>query len=351
VTATVWRLLGESWPLTVPRARLRQHVGEPALLALERCRAVRSSSLAAGETYPCRCRSEPGCAMRLVDEGGLVAVCELAPVQCLDEAIADDDAVRCHVDAESLVPLLQRGLRVPVSRVEPRHGVLALGDRRVGQVEARFVLAPRPGRWVSDGWLQRSVDEDPDRVLVVLVFVPGAIPPAAPRRVRDTRVEWVALSEALDLESGSMDLARLWLAIAPGAELGPELWPRYVFTADPDRGRFTYAGRALPLDRRLQEARLLIELLRGGGEWVPRSYLISTLWPQAFEGKNRPSPDQVDRRLRQLKSALSAAFEELPPFDGAPVDPIENLRSGDDSAGGYRIAVKPDRILWLSRPA
>ncbi len=350
MTATVWRLLGESWPLTVPRARLRQHVGGPALLALERCRAVRSSSLAAGETYPCRCRCEPGCTMRLVDEGGLVAVCELAPVQCLDEAIADDDAVRCHVDAESLVPLLQRGLRVPVQPIEPHHLVLPLGARRVGTVEARFVLAPRPARWVSEGWLHRSVDEDPDRVLVVLVFDPAAIPLGAPRRVRNTRVEWVALSEAMDLESGAVDLAALWLAIAPDADLGPELWPRYVFTADPDRGKYTYAGRMLPLDRRLQEARLLIELLRGGGEWVARSYLLSTLWPDAYKGKKRPTPDQMDRRLRTLKSDLSGAFEGVPPMGGVPVDPIENRPSRDDAAGGYRIAVPHHRILWLSRP-
>ncbi len=350
MTAAIWRLLAESWPLTLPRGRLRERVGAESLNALEALGMVRSSALSAGAAFPCRCRAEPGCAMRVVDEGGLVAVCELTPVQCLDEPIPEQDAVRCHVDAESLGPPLQRGLRVPVQGIEPHHLVLPLGARRVGPTEARFVLAPRPARWVSEGWLHRSVDEAPDRVLVVLVFDPAAIPLGAPRRVRNTRVEWVALSEALDLESGAVDLAALWLAVAPDADLGPELWPRYVFTADPDRGRFTYAGRKLPLDRRLQEARLLIELLRGGGEWVPRSYLLSTLWPDAYVGKKRPTPDQMDRRLRTLKSDLSGAFEEVPPMRGVVVDPIENRPSREDSAGGYRIAVPHHRILWLSRP-
>jgi hypothetical protein len=81
VTAAAWRLLGESWPLTLPRGRLREHVGEAALRSLEAHRMVRTSALSAGATFPCRCRAEPGCAMRVVDEDGLIAVCELAPVQ------------------------------------------------------------------------------------------------------------------------------------------------------------------------------------------------------------------------------------------------------------------------------
>lgn len=69
------------------------------------------------------------------------------------------------------------------------------------------------------------------------------------------------------------------------------------------------------------------------------------------ELENEPRSDvQLERRLRQLKADLSAAFVALPAVPGAPRDPIVNRRLEDDAAGSYRLDVPRSRVLWRSRP-
>jgi hypothetical protein len=349
VTAA-WRVLAESWPLAWPRARLRELVGAEALAALEASGVATRGALGAGEAYPCRCPADAGCAMRLVEEDGLVAVCALAPAECPDERVADEDAVRVHVDATSLGRFLQRAVGLAAAPVREQGGAAFLGERVVGRAEVRVWLVPRPARWLDGGGLDRALDEDPDRVLLALALHRGAIPAGAPRRRRNARVAWVPLAEALDLDRGALDLAETWLAVAPEAELGPELWPRYAVVADPQRSAYWYAGRRLGIDRSPTVERLLVALLERAGEWVARSWLIGTLWPDADRERPKPTDVQLERRLRQLKSDLSAAFVALPPVPGAALDPIENRRLADDAAGSYRLDVARSRVLWRSRP-
>ncbi len=346
----IWRVLAESWPLAWPRARLRELVGPEALSALESSGVATPSALAAGDPYPCRCPAEVGCVMRLVEEGGLVAVCPLAPAECPDEPVANEDAVLVHVDAASLGGALQRASALAPAPVRERGGAAFLGERVVGRVEVRMWLVARPARWLDAGGLDRALDEDPDRVLVALVPHRAAVPAGAPRRRRGARIEWVPLAETFDLSAGALDLAETWLAVAPEADLGPELWPRYAFVADPQRSAYWYAGRRLALDRSPSAERLLLTLLERAGEWVARSYLIGTLWPDADRERPKPTDVQLERRLRQLKSDLSAAFVALAPVRGAPPDPIENRRLADDAAGSYRLDVARARVLWRSRP-
>jgi hypothetical protein len=226
------------------------------------------------------------------------------------------------------------------------HGAYALGERAVGDAVARFVFVPRPRRWLAEGWLDRAVDEHPDRVLVVIGLDVRGLPADAPRRVRGARVEWLTLEAAFDATIPPSTCRRPgWRShrtrisrrsSGPGTRSS---WTR------PARRRATPATCSR-LGRSPLEERLLHALLRQPGVWVPRRDLLLALWPEEFSSRTREPKDPIalDRRLRQLKSALSAVFAELPAVSGAARDPIENLRTRGDLDGGYRLAVEPTRV-------
>jgi hypothetical protein len=339
---TLWRLLTESWPLVWPIARVSEEIGADAVRQALRLRLVRRASLIGGMTYPCRRL----CPMTLVQErDSLVALCGRASNRCAAEPIPAADAFQIEADASTVVGALQAILRLPPIAPGPDRAALGLGTRRVGRHAVTFVLSPRP-QLVTD-WIARAVREDPDRVLVMITFSAGQIPAHAPRRIDGTRVVWVALEEALN-SADCLDLSDVWLGLGSAAVVASELWPRYAFVVDEARDFCAYAGVRVPLERNGREALLLHILLRRAGHHMTRQELHPALWPDDFGGRRRPpSPDLLDNRLRQVKLALSSIFKGMRLPVGAVQDPIETLRTRTDTDGGYRVAVDPDRVLFV----
>lgn len=337
-----WRMLAQSWPIVWPRARMRRELGEEALALVESLGLVDAVPIASGDSYPCRCPQD-GCAMRVVEEGGLLAVCGRGN-DCLDERIPEDDGVWLHVGPAQLGRLLQRALRLDVRAVERRGRVLMLGERRVGATAIQFMLSPRPGPAVQ---IDLAASWVPNRVPAVFTF--AELGPGVPREVGGERIEWVSLADTFVPErTPRIDLADLWLAIAPDADLRADLWPRYTFVADLARGRFGYAGCPVDLPRQAMAAKFLARLLREPGCWVSRLELLRAVWDQdRFDAADIENPD-IDRQLRQVKSELSKAFGALAVPEGVPRDPIENLRARGKDDGGYRIDVERERVLFMS---
>lgn len=340
-----WRMLAQSFPLKWPRARLRSELGAEALALAESVGLVDAVPIAPGDSYPCRCPQD-GCAMRVFEDRGLVAVCGRGS-DCLDEAIPEEDGVWLQVNHAHLGRVLQRALRLDVRPVERRGSVLFLGERSVGATAVQFALALRPQYAVRDGAIDRASSWVPNRVPAVLSFTePG---PGVPREVGGVPIAWVPLAEAFVPERvPHVDLAAFWLARAPDADLRAELWPRYTFVVDLERSRFGYAGRALDLQRQPMGVRFLARLLREPGQWVSRLELLRAVWhDDTFKEEDLKDVD-IDRQLRQAKSELSKAFNALEVPPGVARDPIENFRARDKTDGGYRIDVERDRVLFLT---
>jgi hypothetical protein len=337
-----WRILAQSWPLRWPRARMRAEIGAEALEIAERVGLLDSTPIADGDDYPCRCPLEDGCAMRVVDEDGLVAVCGRG-ASCSDERLSDADAAWSHASPTTLTPVLQRAARLEVAPVTPVRDVWILGQRSVGATAFRFVLAPRPSRSLHDGTIDRLANEDPNRVLVVLCVGDTPTMPSVP-----ARTHLVPLRDHLHPgDTPTIDLAAVYLASARGTDLRAELWPRYTWVADVQRGRFGYAGASLDLERKVNPARFLARLLAEPGQWVSRFELACAVWCDKSPSEIDLEDPDTDRNLRSTKAELSQAIKRIDPPAGFPRDPIENLRtrSGDD--GGYRIAVEADRVIFL----
>lgn len=340
-----WRMLAQSFPLKWPRARLRSELGADVLALAESLELVDAEPIAPGDGYPCRCPQD-GCAMRVFEDRGLLAVCGRGS-DCADERLPEDDAVWVRVTSASMAWVLQRALRLEPRRPEALRGVFVLGERMIGATLTRFVLAPRPRQAACDGAIERLVHEVPDRHLVVLTF--DEVPAAARSEIGRARVEWISLAQAFHpSDPPRIDLAAVALVVASGADVRAELWPRYVFVADPERWRFAYAGRPFDLARQPIIARLLVELLRRPGKWVPRKDLLVALYADEAFDLMAKDPGGVDRRLRQAKSDLTKVFASLGLPAGVPADPIENLRARSDLDGGYRIDVGADRVLLCS---
>lgn len=344
-----WRLLGEGWPLAMPRAHFREEIGEPGLAWLERTRTAHGVPFVVCDSYPCLTAAEPGCRMRILQErGALVAVCSVAPGECGDEPLVAPDHVRVHVTHDTLVPLLQRALRLE-QRWEAGLEVLHLGERRFGTTTVHFVLVPRPDSPVARNELDQAARADPDRVLVALAFHRRDVP-AAPS-IEGHRLQWMALSDAAPTPDGlALDLTGLWDVFAPGEDPGSEAWPRYLFVADPARASFVYAGRPFGLAHRPQVQRLLIELLRRPGEWLSRQELLPLVWPEEYQGRDAVQVPAIEKRLRTAVSELRGILEGLQLPAGVDRNPIQNVRAASDTDGGYRIDIRPSRIRWLSPP-
>ncbi|MEQ1507392.1 MAG: hypothetical protein ABMB14_34505, partial [Myxococcota bacterium] len=188
----VFRLLGQSWPVAIPLPALIAELGPEAVQAAERLGVARRRSLIADDMYPCRSL----CSMRLIEDDGLVAVCQHSPPRCHDERIAHELAFWIEVDLDTVAPSLQRllGLKPVHYGGGPVH---ALGSRRSGARGVSFALVPQPLVAVRFGAIDRLVRGDPDRDHVVLTFTEASIPADVPRRVDGVRVEWFGLDEAV----------------------------------------------------------------------------------------------------------------------------------------------------------
>ena len=344
-----WRLLGETWPLAMPRAHLREEIGTDALAWLEATRMVHGVPFVARSSYPCLTAAEPGCRMRILQErGALVAVCSVAPAECDDEPLVAPDNVRVHVSCETLVPLLQRSLRLE-QRWEAGLELIHLGERRFGTTAVRFVLVPRPDSPIARNELDQAARADPDRIFVALAFHRRDLPASPP--VEGRRVQWLAFGDTRPIADGlAFDLTGLWDAFAPNEDPGTEVWPRYLFVADPLRASYRYAGQSFGLAHRPQVQRLLIELLRRPGEWLSRQELLPLVWPEEYQGPDAVQIPAIEKRLRTAVSELRGILSGLDLPAGVDPDPLENVRSASDTDGGYRLDVRPSSIRWLSYP-
>ncbi len=144
----------------------------------------------------------------------------------------------------------------------------------------------------------------------------------------------------------SLDLAefvieRRFVGVDPGALL----WPRYQLVLDPVAGRYWFEGKPLALVGKLKTAAMLEELARHPGEVVTRDQLCRAMWPESYGGRGTLETDW-DRRIRGHKKVLAQALAPAAAVDSAPIDAVS---SGDDSAGGYRLAIEPQIVVWWSR--
>jgi hypothetical protein len=338
---TLWGLLEQSWPVAWPVARLLEDIGPEAIEYARSLGLGRRTQLRAGMSYPCPRLCQ---AILTEDDEGLVAVCGQTSERCEDEPIAPAHAFLLEIDATTVTAVLQRLLRLPLATHGSDRTAIVLGTRRVGSRSVRFVLVPRPQLILN--WVERTVREDPDRALVLITFTRGQVPAHSPGRVEGTRVEWVALEEALN-SAGYLDLSDMWLRLGSAAVVAGELWPRFAFVVDEARAFWAYAGVRLPLERYPLEAQLLVLLLRRAGRPVPRMDLLLALWPEEFGGDRSPNLDVLDRRLRQVKAELSSQFKQLRLPGGVPQDPITNVRTRSDTAGGYQITVELEQVLFV----
>ena len=331
-----WRDVARCPGLRVPRCRAEAAWGVPAVDAARAAGLVDLVAFEEGAPFPCACGA---CRARLLRESGRWAVVSDGPLACPDEALDEAADEGVQVLPSRLVRVLARaaGLDVapPASWRDPvMLGTRVLAGRRVG-----FVWVPQTAQ-VNER-LRVLAHEEPNRDLVALVPHRSAVPSEGGSPIGGVRVFWLDVGTHLfpDRDDLRLDLADV--ALAGPAPDGRELWPRYALVVDEARGRAWWGGRALPLDRTPLGARMLFELARRPGAWVTRRELMLALWPEEFSSRTRAPVDPIalDRRLRQLRSALGEVVAAVGPVAGLPEELVENLRTRSDTDGGYRLNV------------
>lgn len=333
-----WNHLARGLPTAIPAALLRSL---PSSQWLTRSRCYHERSLCRDGFYPCRNPREATCVKRLVWQPAPVAYCGRMSQPCAPEPLTEDDLVEFVFDEESLSPMLQRSLRLDPLPVSPGP-LVTLGQRRLGEQLVRFLLTGDPCSPLTRDWLAVALQREPELVLAVLYPHPRQL---AAHTLEHPRICWLALADALQLDDRlAFDLTGLWKTWAGGASPGVDLWPRYTFAADPQRGRFWYAGQRLDLDHNERARDLLCALLRGSGDWQSPHELV----PRVFSDQITPRTSsrrrsELSERVRNVKSALSKALVSLRVPSPVAPDPIETLQGR-----GYRIDVPPERILWMS---
>ncbi len=345
MTSGLWKLLAARWPLRVPHDHLARELGVEAVDAAVRVGAARTIAVNGDDPWPCPTGVARACARRVVDEGRLLAVCAQFPPQCDDEPICEPSLV--IVDDATLPLALQRALSLPTLPAQPLRGAWHLGSGRLGVHGVDWILVPRPSQWAPEPAAPDPGHRDPNRVSVAVTFTRAAIPIAPVRRLDGGPLLWLALEDAWPALTAPIDLADVALRLPPSWALASALWPRFDLVVDGDNGRFLYGGRPLDLDRNPIAGRLLARLAAQPGAWVARAALQVDLWPDDFGGRRSPDLIALDRRLRQARSVLTAAFEHHGAARGLPLDPVENLRTRGDADGGYRLAILPERVHRL----
>ena len=185
---------------------------------------------------------------------------------------------------------------------------------QLGRIQSAVLLAPT-SRWLPDWPLPRGV-------------------------------HWLALDQIVDLQAGKADLSELAFALQlTGEELALLLWPRFHLVID-RQGTPYYGGVRVNVDRSAKLGQLLGILAARPGEWVSRRELLTALYPEEVTNRGRwlTDPEKLDRRLRQLVSALGKAFDTARLPDSAPDNPLENLRARGDHEGGYRLTIPVERV-------
>lgn len=312
-------LLAVHWPLVVPRAHLRAEVGDEVVEWLERERVAIRVPVEVGRPYPCPHATRLGCARKVIEHDGLVALCRARPVACADERIAEEDAVWLHVGVHGFVPALQRALGLDVRPV-PDGGSIVLGVRHVGRRLAEFVLVPN-----RTSALARAADPERFRVIVTFGELPGEGEAAS--------AMWLPLVSTWDpLVTKRIDLGEEPVDVAAAVATG-----RYTFAVEDGTERIWFRSEQLDLEARPREKALLLALLRQPGRWVTRDELMAELWPGDM-GRKGIDPSTLAARLRRLKSRL---LERV----GDP-KLIQSQTGRDEADCGLRLGVHPGRVWW-----
>ena len=329
---SLWRAMETGWPLSCPEPELAGQLGSETLGALDELGLVRREPFLAGARLPCE-----GCSQgrQVVEHEGTWAVCTHPEMACESVDLTETD--RAEVDEAGLVRQLRATLRLegPTEPLSPHRPVL-LGQRGLGGQTVAFALV-RPRRAqerVVREWLQLG------RVQNAVLLTPTSR--WLPSWVLPLGVHWLALDQMVDLPAGTADLSELAFALRlTGEELAQLLWPRFHLVID-RLGTPYYGGVRVNLGRSAKLGQLLGLLAARPGEWMSRRDLLTALYPEEVTNRGRWLTDlgKLDRRLRQLVSALSKAFD-VAAAGTTLVNPIENLRARGDHEGGYRIGSPP----------
>ncbi len=342
MSADLWRLLAAHWPLRLPRARLAAVVGADVIASALHAGVLVATPLESGDAYPCLACAEAGCAMRVIRDGpeiGLSAVCELAPAQCLDERIADDDAWMLRIEPNTFASQLAGALGLEGARKAFRGSApLLLGVRVFGRERVPVVLVPHPR--VSAEMLRVLGIRD---YRVVIAIGLGPVDGDTPRRIDDTRIEWVQLEDVVSIRGDRLvgDLTEVAVRHRfDGFDLVAAVERQFDLVLHPAANTYAWRGRRLPLNARDQAAGLLHLLAETPDEPVAKRHIAGVLWPDDVRGKLRnPRPGvDIEARLRQAKETLQNLL-------GREEEPIENGRGYDS---GIRLRVPASRVRWLS---
>jgi hypothetical protein len=343
VTPALWQLLARHWPLSLPRRRLVAAIGPEAVEAATRAGVLVMTPLSAGDSYPCDACAEPGCAMRVIDEGpdlGLSAVCELAPAQCLEERIPPDDAWALRVEPQTFSERLAAalGLQGTPEVAAAASWPSLLGARVFGRERVPVFLVPHPK---SAAEPLRALGATDARVVIAIALTD--VRGDCVRRLDGTKIDWVRLDDVVRLEDGRLagDLTAVALRHRfDGFDLIAAVSNGFDLVLHPEQDTYVWRGRRLRLSASEKAAMLLHVLAEAPDEPVAKRHIAGILWPDDVRGKMRnPKPGiDIEARLRQAKEALTKALGDGP-------DIIEN---GRGYANRMRLCVPPSRVRWLS---
>ncbi len=335
---TFWSEIGPLWRWSRPLPM----VDNPDFLALERLGFLVRTSISKGDPWPCVENS--GCCRRVVfeDEQG-VAVCSRWPNECREQSFPMQNAYLLSMSLVGATCSLQTLLELDPRPIDNGSWVF-VGERLFGQRRVSFLLPRFPSSPDLQD-LRSRINEDPDRVLVLIVPHRRCIPGDAPRKIGNTELEWLPLGEILRPDCEALDLSSLVLNHSfPGFDVGRWLWPRYSLVIDGDR--VWCFGDRLLLERSPLERQFLLFLASAPDHRRTRRELLLEIWPESFSSRTMEPRDSVslDRRLRQLKSDLCATLEAIRPGAGAIV---ENVRGRSDTEGGYLLKLDSSEICFL----
>lgn len=348
MTRTFWSLLAEGVGRQRPSAAWEAAAGVEMVGALREAGVLSALPPRPGDPWPCVVNAATGCARRIVARGEeRIAVCGLVPASCASEVLAPGE-VLLAVDRAVLLARLAMALGVE-TRVEDHGGPrpVLLGERAIGGARLRFLWVDRP-RWSGLGdALFRMASGSELAALVLLVAHPSQVPAEVARELGGVRVFWLALADAADWEDRRLrvDLADVVLALDLPVDLGPLLWPRYALVIDQRRDQVWYGGRLVKLAG--TSTRFLALLADRPGDVLTKRAAILALWGDEIPRNRVVSVERYDQRLRQLRSALSAAFRSCNPPMSLPQDPVELVRGEEDLQAGYRLGLGEGRVALV----
>jgi len=334
----------------LPVATWRTEIGHPTLAVLLRLGWLESRPLLGGGWFPCPSPAGDGCPRRVVElRGRLVAICGQEVEQCPDVVIADDDAEVLAATPGSIRGALAAALQLEeVERDQQRAtGPIRLGERVFGEERAVFYFASHLGGRGLGDWIDATAGRKRDKAVALLVPRAAGVRADRAAELRRGGVFLLPLDRTLRLgdRRASLDLAefvtdRRFAGVVPGALL----WPRYQLVLDPEAGRYWFGGSRVALDGKLKTAAMLEALARRPGQLVTRDELCRAMWPESYLGRGTLETDW-DRRIRGHKKVLGGLLEAAHPQSRAS---FEATSSGDETQGGYRLALAEREICWWS---